>query len=153
MLIRLCESNFNPWQEIQDYQNDQPQLKGKHGATSVFVGTMRDFNQGDGVQSMFLEHYPGMTEKQLARIVEQAGVQWRLLDCLVIHRVGDVYPDDVLVLVAVWSIHRGDAFDASRFIMENLKSQAPFWKNETLASGQRRWVTENSAGYLGKQRS
>lgn len=150
MLIELSENSFNPWQAIQDYQNNHPQLTGKHGATSVFVGTMRDFNQGTGVQSMFLEHYPGMTEQQLTRIVEQAQTQWSILDCLLIHRVGSVYPNDVLVLVAVWSIHRGDAFDASRFIMETLKNQAPFWKKETLTSGQQRWVEKNSNGYLGQ---
>lgn len=150
MLIRLCEHPFNPWEELQNHQNSQPALVGKYGATNVFVGTMRDFNQGDGVQSMYLEHYPGMTEKQLARIVEQAKSQWQILDSLLIHRIGEVFPDEVLVLVATWSIHRGDAFDASRYIMENLKSQAPFWKKETLSSGQKRWVEKNSDGYLSK---
>ena len=147
MHIRLTERDFNPWLEIQDYQNNQDQLAGKFGATSVFVGTMRDFNQGDGVRNMFLEHYPGMTEAQLAHIVELAETQWQILDCLLIHRIGEVYPDDVLVLVAVWSAHRGDAFDASRYIMESLKKQAPFWKKETLTSGQERWVEKNSDGY------
>ena len=146
-MIRLSEQPFDPWQELQSYQGSQKQLAGKFGATSVFVGSMRDFNQGDGVESMFLEHYPGMTEKQLREIVEQAHSQWQILDSMVIHRIGSVYPDEVLVLVAVWSAHRGDAFDASRFIMENLKSRAPFWKKETLASGQQRWVEKNSDGY------
>jgi molybdopterin synthase catalytic subunit len=148
MTIKLCALEFEPWQEISMYLQQTPDLKGKYGATSVFVGTMRDFNQGDAVQSLFLEHYPGMTEKQLQRIVEQAEKQWPLLDTLLIHRVGTVIPDDTLVLVATWSAHRGDAFDATRFIMETLKSQAPFWKKETLASGGTRWVEKNSAGYL-----
>ncbi|MDD2760083.1 MAG: molybdenum cofactor biosynthesis protein MoaE [Methylomonas sp.] len=147
MEIRLSEQDFNPWQAIQDHQAGQRQLVGKYGATGVFVGTMRDFNQNDGVLSMYLEHYPGMTERQLQRIVEEAKHQWRILDCLVVHRVGEVFPDDVLVLVAVWSAQRGDAFDASRFIMENLKSRAPFWKKETLVSGLQRWVEKNSDGY------
>lgn len=147
MRICLSEQAFNPWQEIQTYQDGLPHLAGKFGATGVFVGSMRDFNQGDGVISMYLEHYPGMTEKQLAHIVEQAQSRWQVLECLVIHRIGEVKPEDVLVLVAVWSAHRGDAFDTSRFIMENLKSQAPFWKKETLASGQVRWVTKNTDGY------
>ena len=147
MLIKLCEKTFNPWQELQAYQDSLSSLAGKYGATSVFVGSMRDFNQGDGVSSMFLEHYAGMTEKQLAQIVEQAQSKWQLLESLVIHRIGSVKPEDVLVLVAVWSVHRGDAFDASRFIMENLKSRAPFWKKETLASGQDRWVGKNTDGY------
>lgn len=148
MQIKLSEQAFNPWQEIENHQRHTTGLAGKHGATSVFVGTMRDFNQGDSVQSMYLEHYPGMTEKQLQHIIEQAEQQWSLLDTLVVHRVGSVVPDDTLVLVATWSAHRGDAFDACRFIMETLKSRAPFWKQETLASGQMRWVEKNSDGYL-----
>lgn len=150
MTIKLYSQAFNPWREIEAYQTLPPELSGKHGATSVFVGTMRDFNQGDSIQTMYLEHYPGMTEKQLQRIVEQAERQWSLLDTLVLHRVGLVVPDDTLVLVATWASHRGDAFDACRFIMEGLKSRAPFWKKETLASGLTRWVEKNSDGYQSK---
>jgi molybdopterin synthase catalytic subunit len=145
MSISLTSQAFDPWQSLADYQSQQ--LAGKYGATAVFVGTMRDFNQGDGVVGMTLEHYPGMTEKQLALIVEQANQQWALMDTLLIHRIGDVVPDDSLVLVAAWSAHRGDAFDACRFIMEALKKQAPFWKKERLASGEVRWVESNSNGY------
>lgn len=147
MLIQLCEHTIEPWLALQDYQTQQMTLQGRYGATSVFIGTMRDFNQGDDVQSLYLEHYPGMTEKQLAQIVEQARQQWSILDALVIHRIGEVQPNDVLVVVASWSVHRGDAFDASRFIMERLKSSAPFWKKETLCNGQQRWVESNSSGY------
>jgi molybdopterin synthase catalytic subunit len=145
MSISLTSQAFDPWQSLTEYQAQQ--LAGKYGATAVFVGTMRDFNQGDGVVGMTLEHYPGMTEKQLALIVEQANQQWVLMDTLLIHRIGDVVPDDSLVLVAAWSAHRGDAFDACRFIMEALKKQAPFWKKERLASGEVRWVESNSNGY------
>lgn len=145
MSISLTSQAFDPWQRLTEYQAQQ--LAGKYGATAVFVGTMRDFNQGDGVVGMTLEHYPGMTEKQLASIVEQANQQWALLDTLLIHRIGDVVPDDSLVLVAAWSAHRGDAFDACRYIMEALKKQAPFWKKERLASGDVRWVESNSNGY------
>ena len=145
MSINLTSQAFDPWQSLAEYQAQQ--LAGKYGATAVFVGTMRDFNQGDGVVGMTLEHYPGMTEKQLALIVEQANQQWVLMDTLLIHRIGDVVPDDSLVLVAAWSAHRGDAFDACRFIMEALKKQAPFWKKERLASGEVRWVESNSNGY------
>jgi len=109
---------------------------------------MRDFNEGELVKGMTLEHYPGMTEKQLDAVVQEARQQWALLDALVIHRVGDVFPDDVLVLVAVWSVHRGDAFDASRFIMEALKSKVPFWKKEILADDESRWVAKNTEGHL-----
>ncbi|MEY4719576.1 MAG: hypothetical protein RL563_2194 [Pseudomonadota bacterium] len=146
-MIELCEHEIDPWRMLQHYQSQQTAMQGRYGATSVFIGTMRDFNQGDDVQSMFLEHYPGMTEKQLAQIVEQARLQWSILDELIIHRVGEVQPNDVLVVVATWSAHRGDAFDASRFIMEALKSRAPFWKKETLSNGQQRWVESNSSGY------
>lgn len=148
MHIELREESFNPWQELQNYQVSQVGLAGKFGATSVFVGSMRDFNQGDSVQSMYLEHYPGMTEKRLQQVAEQAFNQWALLDCLVMHRIGLVYPEDTLVLVAVWTAHRGEAFDASRFMMENLKYSAPFWKKEILVDGQERWVEKNTNGYL-----
>lgn len=147
MLIKLSEAAIDAWQELASYQAGLTNLAGKYGATSVFVGSMRDFNQGDDVCGMFVEHYPGMTEKQLQTIVEQAQNQWPILESLVIHRVGAVKPDDVLVVVAVWSAQRGDAFDACRFIMENLKSRAPFWKKEILASGAQRWVEKNTDGY------
>ncbi len=146
MALKLSDTVFDPWQEIAKHQQATG-MAGKYGATAIFVGTMRDFSQGDSVCGMFLEHYPGMTEKQLLLIVEQATSQWQVLDTLVVHRVGRVEPNDTLVLVAVWSEHRGDAFDASRFIMENLKSRAPFWKCETLANGEQRWVDKNSSGY------
>ncbi len=147
MLVTLSSMPFDPWQVLQNYQTTQSELAGKYGATSVFVGSMRDFNQGDTVKSMYLEHYPGMTEKQLQQIIQQANEQWILLDSLVMHRTGLVYPEETLVLVAVWAAHRGDAFDASRFIMENLKSAAPFWKKEILTDGQTRWVEKNTDGY------
>jgi molybdopterin synthase catalytic subunit len=95
---------------------------------------------------MLLEHYPGMTERHLNRIVDAAGRRWAVLDSLLIHRVGTVYPGDPIVLVAVWSAHRADAFEACRFIMEDLKSQAPFWKKESRASG-KRWIEKNTPGY------
>lgn len=147
MKIKICSAPFNPWQEIQDYQVTQKGLVKKYGATNIFVGTMRDFNDGDNIQSMVLEHYPGMTEKQLEKTLVSAAQRWPFLDAYVVHRVGVIMPDETIVLVAVWSTHRGDAFDASRFIMEELKSSAPFWKKETLVSGQSRWVEQNSDGY------
>ena len=146
-MIKIVPSEFDPFLEVQLYQKLQQSLAGKYGATNLFIGTMRDFNEGDKVKGMTLEHYPGMTEKQLELVVAEAEKQWFLLDSLVIHRVGDVYPDDVLVLVAIWSVHRGDAFDASRFIMEKLKSSVPFWKKEILVDDNIRWVEKNSDGY------
>jgi molybdopterin synthase catalytic subunit len=145
MNIEIRASAFDPFRELAHYQESRSELRGKFGATASFVGTMRDFNEGDEVRGMELEHYAGMTEKHLQKIVEQAMQQWPLLDALIIHRVGALYPNDPIVLVAVWSSHRAAAFDACRFIMEDLKSKAPFWKKETLTQGQR-WVGKNTPG-------
>ena len=147
MTIKICSSLFEPYRELQAYENDNTLNSGTVGATSIFIGTMRDFNEGSNVIGMTLEHYPGMTEKQLANIVIDAQKQWQLIDTLSIHRVGDLLPNEAIVLVAVWSSHRGDAFDASRFIMEALKSKAPFWKKERLNQSNERWVTHNTDGY------
>ena len=147
MAVMLMPGGFDPWLEIQKYQHSAGIMDGKVGATSIFIGTMRDFNDGDPVKGMTLEHYPGMTEKQLETIVAEAQQQWQVLDCLVIHRVGDILPNEPIVLVAVWTGHRGDAFDASRYIMEALKSRAPFWKKERLLSEDERWVAEKTNGY------
>lgn len=136
---------FEPYAELLAYQQNM-QAAGRYGATAVFVGTMRDQNEGQAVMSMELEHYPGMTEKYLQSISEQAAKRWDLLDSLIIHRVGRVEPDDPIVLVAVWSSHRKDAFEASRYLMEELKSRAPFWKKELTGKGER-WVDKNTAGY------
>lgn len=106
---------------------------------------MRDFNEGDDVTSMVLEHYPGMTERQLEDMTREAIAAHQLEDALVIHRVGNIVPGDDIVLVAAFSAHRKAAFDACRAMMETLKSTAPFWKKETLTSGER-WVEKNTAG-------
>ena len=132
MTIKISTEAFDPFQEIQAYQNAKTGNIGAVGATSIFIGTMRDFNEGAAVKGMTLEYYPGMTEKQLEKIISEAQQQWQIIDSLVIHRVGDILPNESIVLVAVWSSHRGDAFDASRYIMEALKSKAPFWKKELL---------------------
>jgi len=145
--VKVVSKAFNPWQEIQQYQSSIEGMTGKYGATSVFVGTMRDFNDGDNVKGMTLEHYPGMTELQLSKIIAEAIKKWQVLDVLVVHRVGDLFPNDPIVLVAVWSSHRGDAFDVSRYIMEALKSKAPFWKKEILQTDTVRWVGKNTDGY------
>lgn len=147
-MIKITPVRFDPWQEVSVYQESLSHLTGKFGATNVFIGTMRDFNEGDSVTGMLLEHYPGMTEKQLEIIVQQAVDVWHLLDVLVIHRVGDIRPNEPIVLVAVWASHRGDAFDAGRHIMEALKKQAPFWKKERLVNGIERWVERNTSGYV-----
>jgi len=145
MHIELRTAPFDPWRETAVRQERLGE-QGRAGAVSTFVGTMRDFNEGERVQAMTLEHYPGMTEKHLREICEQAGKRWRILDCLVLHRVGEIRIGEAIVLVAVWAAHRGDAMDACRFIIEDLKSRAPFWKKEKLAAGER-WVEKNTSGY------
>ncbi|MDP1645441.1 MAG: molybdopterin synthase catalytic subunit MoaE [Thiobacillus sp.] len=114
------------------------------GAIASFVGLARDLNEGSGVQAMTLEHYPGMTEKALAALVDEACSRWTLLDVTVIHRVGRLLPGDPIVLVVVASQHRGEAFAACEFIMDYLKTQAPFWKKEETAEGER-WVEARSS--------
>jgi molybdopterin synthase catalytic subunit len=145
--IEVLESSFDPWKLQQDYQLTSMQGKTDYGATASFIGTMRDFNEGDDVTSMVLEHYPKMTEKLLNNIVDEACDEWSLLNILVVHRVGKILPAEPIVLVTVWSSHRIDAFEACRFLMEDLKHKAPFWKQETLKEGSSRWVEENTAGY------
>jgi molybdopterin synthase catalytic subunit len=148
MLVKISAEPFDPWAEASGYQNAAAQMAGKFGAMNLFVGTMRDFNEGDDVAGMTLEHYPGMTEKALQKIVQEAAGRWAVIDALVVHRVGEIMPGDPIVLVAVWTSHRGDAFDASRHIMEALKSRAPFWKKELLKAKGERWVAHNTDGYL-----
>lgn len=144
MTVQIRKHAFDAYDEIRSYQQDCLHAVGKYGATGIFIGTMRDFNEGDEVQSMTLEHYPGMTEQYLEKIVQDAAGRWELVDCLIIHRIGTVQPDDAIVLVAVWSAHRAAAFDASRYLMEELKSRAPFWKKEKLSEGER-WVEKNTS--------
>lgn len=144
MKVEITKQPLDPWRTVREYQ-EQAGFAGQYGATAVFIGTMRDFNEGDDVHAMHLEHYPGMTENYLDKILQHANSEWDLLDCLVQHRVGELKPNDPIVVVAVWSAHRKDAFDASRYIMEELKSRAPFWKKETLTDGER-WVEKNTAG-------
>jgi molybdopterin synthase catalytic subunit len=109
------------------------------GAIASFVGLARDLNDGSGVAAMTLEHYPGMTEKALAALVDEACSRWALLDVTVVHRVGRLLPGDAIVLVAVASQHRSEAFAACEFIMDYLKTRAPFWKKEETPEGER-WV-------------
>lgn len=146
MTVRVIGEPFRPWQALAAHETEQVGYTGSAGATAVFVGTMRDVNEDDTVHSMYLEHYPGMTEQTLERLCEDAKDRHGLTDVLLIHRVGHLMPGDPIVLVATWSSHRKAAFEASREIMEYLKQQAPFWKKEQLAEGAR-WVEENTPGY------
>lgn len=121
------------------------------GAIVTFVGLVRDHNDGDNVSAMELEHYPGMTEKSLAAIVQKARERWELKDVTVIHRVGPLLPSDQIVLTMVSSDHRREAFEASEYIMDWLKTEAPFWKKETTPEGAR-WVDARESDDLARSR-
>ena len=145
MKIEVRPEPFDPWDELREYQQHGGLAAGSYGATALFVGTMRDLNEGNSVHAMTLEHYPGMTERHLQRICAEAAARWAIVDVLLLHRVGDLRPADPIVLVAVWSVHRKEAFDACRYIMEDLKSKASLWKKEQLDSASR-WVQKNTPG-------
>lgn len=134
-LIRVQENDFDVSAEIAALRKGDPRV----GAVVTFLGTVRDLNDGSQVKEMTLEHYPGMTEKALEEIVSQAKSRWDIYQALVIHRVGPLLPEDQIVLVAVTSAHRGEAFAACEFIMDYLKTAAPFWKKEETPEGGR-WV-------------
>ena len=135
MTVRVQTEDFDLSKEIANLRMQAPKV----GAVVTFLGTVRDLNEGEHVAEMELEHYPGMTEKSLEAIVAQAKARWDIFDAMVIHRVGPLKPLDQIVLVAVTSAHRGEAFDACEFIIDYLKTDAPFWKKEQTPSGAR-WV-------------
>ena len=135
MDIRIQTEDFDVGAELARLREGDARV----GAVASFVGLVRDRNDGSGVSEMTLEHYPGMTEKALAAIVEEAEQRWTIYNSVVIHRVGPLHPCDQIVLVAVSSAHRGEAFDACEFIMDYLKTRAPFWKREETPEGGR-WV-------------
>lgn len=135
MPVRIQTEDFDLTTEVNQLRLVNPKV----GAVVTFVGTVRDLNEGAEVAEMELEHYPGMTEKSLQDIVAQAGTRWEFFDVLVIHRVGPLKPLDQIVLVAITSSHRGEAFAACEFIMDYLKTAAPFWKKEQTPDGAR-WV-------------
>ncbi len=144
MTVRVQEADFDVGAELTAMRVRDARI----GAQASFLGLVRDLNDGASVAGMTLEHYPGMTEKALNEIVADAKGRWDIFDALVIHRVGPLAPCDQIVLVAVTSAHRGEAFAACEFIMDFLKTRAPFWKKEDTADGGR-WVdareTDDSA--------
>lgn len=135
MTVRVQTADFDLSTEVAALRAHNPKV----GAVACFVGTVRDMNDGDDVVAMELEHYPGMTEKALEAIVEEAKRRWPGSELLIVHRVGKLFPRDQIVLAAATSAHRHDAFDACSFVMDYLKTQAPFWKKETTPNGAR-WV-------------
>lgn len=135
MAIKIQTMDFDVGQEIAQLRANRPEI----GAVVSFIGLVRDINDGSKVATMELEHYPGMTEKALLEIEQQAKQRWPLLESLIIHRVGPLLPLDQIVLVAVAASHRGEAFAACEFMMDYLKTRAPFWKKEQTPQGER-WV-------------
>ena len=134
-LLNIQTEAFDLATEERALRQGKPQI----GAIVSFVGYMRDINEGDSVSSMTLEHYPGMTEKALEKIIDEARQRWALEGVRLIHRVGRLHPEDPIVLVLVASRHRNEAFRACEFIIDYLKTRAPFWKKESTSQGER-WV-------------
>ena len=138
--VRVQQEPFDAGREIAELTRGRPDV----GAVATFVGMVRDANEGAAVSRMSLEHYPGMTERALEEICAEAAGRWDLLDVRVVHRVGPLEPGEAIVLVAVASAHRGEAFAACEFIMDYLKTRAPFWKKELTPEGER-WVEARSS--------
>ena len=135
MNVRVQTEDFDLGCELTSMRLAQPSI----GALVSFVGQVRDINGGDAINTLTLEHYPEMTQKALEAIELAAKTRWDVIDTLIIHRVGTLKPLDQIVLVAVTSAHRGEAFKACEFIMDYLKTSAPFWKKEATNQGER-WV-------------
>jgi molybdopterin synthase catalytic subunit len=140
MPVRVQTDDFDLSEEVRRLRAGRPDV----GAVVTFVGTVRDINDGASVAEMELEHYPGMTEKALEDIIARAKARWQLVDALVVHRVGPMRPEEQIVLVVTLSAHRGEAFAACEFIMDYLKTEAPFWKKEQTPQGAR-WVDARSS--------
>ena len=147
MTVRVQTQDFDAGLELAQLRRARKDV----GAVVSFIGQVRDFNDGDTVSQLSLEHYPGMTEKALAAIVAQAQSRWDIFDTLIIHRVGTLQPLDQIVLVAVSGAHRGEAFKACEFIMDALKTEAPFWKKELTASGER-WLDAKDSDDVARER-
>jgi molybdopterin synthase catalytic subunit len=145
--VRVQPEDFDTGAEINCMRLARPDT----GAVAAFVGQVRDLNEGAEVTAMTLEHYPGMTEKALEDIVLQAKARWNIYDALVIHRIGELKPLDQIVLVVATGAHRGEAFAACEFIMDYLKTEAPFWKKEQTSSGER-WVDARASDDQSRQR-
>ena len=147
MTVRVQTGDFDVGAEIAALRRANPKI----GAVASFVGVVRDVNEGGAVAEMTLEHYPGMTEQSIEDIIAQARTRWQMFDALVIHRVGRLKPTDQIVLVIVTSGHRGDAFAACEFIMDYLKTRAPFWKKEKTTAGDR-WVEARTSDDVAAER-
>jgi molybdopterin synthase catalytic subunit len=145
--VRVQAEDFDTGRELDALTGGRRDV----GALASFIGLVRDSNDGSGIRGMTLEHYPGMTQSALEDICRQAHERWALIDTLVIHRVGPLGPGDRIVLVGVTSAHRGEAFAACEFIMDYLKTRAPFWKKESTDQGER-WVEARESDAAAAQR-
>jgi len=145
--VRVQTQDFDAGAEIAALRRGNPKI----GAVASFIGICRDANDGDAVTKMTLEHYPGMTEKALENIISEAKRRWDVIEVLVVHRVGELRPTDQIVLVVVTGAHRGEAFAACEFIMDYLKTRAPFWKKEETPQGAR-WVEARASDDEAAQR-
>lgn len=144
---------FDPALALQALRcNERGELDPSVGAVASFIGLVREFNEGDDVQALELEHYPGMTEKTIQGILDQAANRWPLNAIHVIHRVGPLVPTDLIVWVGAASAHREAALQACAFVMDFLKTNAPFWKKERKTDGQLRWVSDRASDYLAADR-
>jgi molybdopterin synthase catalytic subunit len=151
MTVRIQTGDFDIGQELISIRLTEHCKNKSIGAIVSFVGQVRDINDGSSVNTLTLEHYPEMTEKALAKIEAEANARWDLIDTTIIHRVGTLQAQDQIVLVLVASAHRGDAFSACEFIMDYLKTSAPFWKKEATSKGVR-WVEAKSSDEFAKER-
>jgi molybdopterin synthase catalytic subunit len=147
MTVRIQTADFDVGAEIAALRRGNAKV----GAVASFIGIVRDVNEGDAVKELALEHYPGMTEKAIEEIVGQARARWDVYEALVIHRVGTLRPTDQIVLVVVTGAHRGEAFAACEYIMDYLKTQAPFWKKEETGQGAR-WVEARATDDIAAER-
>ena len=147
MTVRVQTEDFDAGAEIGRLRAGNPKV----GAVASFIGVVRDLNDGHSISELVLEHYPGMTEKALEGIVDEARSRWDLYDALVVHRVGKLKPTDQIVLVVVTSAHREEAFQACAFLMDYLKTRAPFWKKEKTPAGTR-WVDARESDTAAAQR-
>jgi molybdopterin synthase catalytic subunit len=145
--VRIQHEDFDAGAEIARLRADDPRV----GAVASFVGVARDRNDGAAISTLALEHYPGMTEKAIEAIVDQAKARWSAFEILVIHRIGTLKPLDQIVLVVATSSHRGDAFAACEFVMDYLKTEAPFWKKESTPAGER-WVDARESDEAARSR-
>jgi len=145
--VRVQTEDFDVSAEMLTLRKRNPKI----GAVASFIGVVRDLNDGDSVSTLTLEHYPGMTEKSLEAIVQQAKERWDIYDALIVHRVGTMRPLDQIVLVIVTSAHRGESFEACEFLMDYLKTRAPFWKKEVTPEGER-WVDARSSDDVAAKR-